>query len=54
VCQEERLFSHLTQKQREDRYDMNQLRTEPWYQTRMRGGDQDVMVSSVESGRDIE
>jgi len=30
VYQEDRLLSHLTQKQRDDRYDVNQLRTEPW------------------------
>jgi len=30
VYQEDRLVSHLTQKQRDDRYDLNQLRTEPW------------------------
>jgi len=30
VYQEDRSVSHLTQKQRDDRYDLNQLRTEPW------------------------
>jgi len=30
VCQENRLVTHLTRKQRHDRYDLNQLRTEPW------------------------
>jgi len=30
VCQEDRSVSHFTQKQRDDRYDLNQLRTEPW------------------------
>ena len=29
VYQEDRSVSHLTQKQRDDRYDLNQLRTEP-------------------------
>jgi len=30
VCQEDRsVFSHLTRKQRDDRYDLNQQRTEP-------------------------
>jgi len=26
---DERLFSHLTRKQRDDKWDLNQLRTEP-------------------------
>ena len=30
VYQEDRSVSHLTLKQRDDRYDLNQLRTEPW------------------------
>ena len=30
VYQEDRSVSHLTRKQRDDRYDLNQLRTEPW------------------------
>ena len=30
VCQEDRSVSHLTRKQRVDRYCLNQLRTEPW------------------------
>ena len=30
VCQEDRSVSHFTRKQRDDRYDLNQLRTEPW------------------------
>jgi len=30
VYQEDRLFSYLTRKQRDDRYDLIQLRTEPW------------------------
>ena len=30
VCQEERSVTHLTRKGRDDRYDLNQLRTEPW------------------------
>jgi len=30
VCQEDRSVSHLTRKQRDDRYDLNQLRTELW------------------------
>ena len=30
VCQEDRSVSHFTGKQRDDRYDLNQLRTEPW------------------------
>ena len=29
VCQEERSVTHLTRKGRDDRYDLNQLRTEP-------------------------
>ena len=28
VCQEDRSVSHFTRKQRDDRYDLNQLRTE--------------------------
>ena len=30
VCQEDRSVSHFTRKQRDDRYDLNQLRREPW------------------------
>jgi len=30
VCQEDKSVSHLTRKQRDDRYDLNHLRTEPW------------------------
>ena len=30
VCQEDRSVTHLTRKGRDDRYDLNQLRTEPW------------------------
>jgi len=30
VYQEDRSISHLTRKQRDDGYDLNQLRTEPW------------------------
>jgi len=30
VYQEDRSVSDLTRKQRDDRYDLNQLRTEPW------------------------
>ena len=30
VCQKDRSVSHLTRKGRDDRYDLNQLRTEPW------------------------
>jgi len=30
VCQEDRSVIHLTRKGRDDRYDLNQLRTEPW------------------------
>ena len=30
VCQEDRSVTHLTRKGRDARYDLNQLRTEPW------------------------
>jgi len=30
VYQEDMWVSHLTRKQRDDRYDLNHLRTEPW------------------------
>jgi len=30
VYQEDRSVSHLTRKRRDDRYDLNQLRTKPW------------------------
>ena len=30
VCQEDRSVSHFTRKQRDDRHDLNQLRTEPF------------------------
>jgi len=30
VVYQDRSVSHLTRKQRDDRYDLNQLRTEPW------------------------
>jgi len=30
VCQEDKSVTHLTRKGRDDRYNLNQLRTEPW------------------------
>ena len=54
VCQEDRSVSHFTRKQRDDRYDLNQLRTEPWIPNQDETGDQDVMVDSVESSREVE
>ena len=48
VCQEERSVTHLTRKERDDRYDLNQLRTEPWMPSQ---DDRRVMVNSVESCR---
>jgi len=36
VYQEDRSVSHLARKQQDDRYDLNQLRTEPWIPNRMR------------------
>jgi len=30
VCQEDRSVTYLTRKGRDDRYDLNQLRTVPW------------------------
>jgi len=30
VCQEDRSVTHLTRKEQDDRYDLNQLKTEPW------------------------
>jgi len=30
VYQEDKSVSHFTRKQQDDRYDLNQLRTEPW------------------------
>ena len=37
-----------------DRYDLNQLRTEPWIPIQDETGDQDVMVNSVESCREVQ
>jgi len=56
VYQKDRSVSHLTRKQRDDRYDLNQLRTEPWIpnQEERRSSDQDIMVNSVESSREVE
>ena len=54
VCQEDRSVSHFTRKQRDDRYDLNQLRTEPWIPNQDEMGDQDVMVNSVESSGEVE
>jgi len=55
VCQEDRSVTHVTRKQRDDRYDLNQLRTEPWIPNQderpVNRGDQDVVVNSVESSR---
>jgi len=54
VCQENRSVSHFTRKQRDDRYGLNQLRTEPWipnqYERRVIKMSF-VMVDSVESSR---
>jgi len=54
VYQEDRSVSHLTRKQRDDRYDLNQLRAEPWIPNQDETGDQDVMVNSVESSTEVE
>ena len=58
VYQEDRSVSHLTRKHRDDRYDLNQLRTEPWIAMDTKPGietsDQDVMVNSVKSSREVE
>ena len=53
VYQEDRSVSYLTRKQRDDRYDLNQLRTEPWIPIQDETGDQDVMVNSVKSCREV-
>jgi len=50
VYQEDWLFSRLTEKQREDRYDLNQLRTEPWTPNQ----DERPVISSVKSSRKVE
>ena len=42
--QEDRSVTHLTRKGRDDRYDLNQLRTEPWMANQDERR-QDVMVS---------
>ena len=52
VCQEDRSVTHLTRKGRDERYDLNQLRTEPWMPNQDER--QDVMVNSVESCREVE
>jgi len=51
VCQEDRSVSHFTRKQRDDRYDLNQLRAEPWIPNQ---DERRVVVNSVESSREIE
>ena len=52
VYQEDRSVLHLTQKQRDDRYDLNgnQLRTEPWTPNQ----DERPVISSVKSSRKVE
>jgi len=42
VCQEDTPVLHLTRKQRDNRYDLNQLRTEPWIPNQ---DDRRVMIS---------
>ena len=56
VCQEDRSVPHLTRKGQDDRCDLNQLRTEPWMpnQDERQVINQDVMVNSVESSREVE
>jgi len=44
----------LTRKQQDDRYDLNQLKTEPWIPNQDEAGDQDVMVNSAENSRKVE
>ena len=44
VYQEDRSVSHLTRKQRDDRYDLNRLRTEPWIPNQDETSDQDVTI----------
>ena len=53
VYQKDKSLSHLTRKQRDDRYDLNQLRTEPWIPNQEVTSDQDVMVNCVESSREV-
>ena len=48
VYQEDRSVSHFTRKQRDVRYDLNQLRTEPWIPN------QDVVVNGVKSSKEVE
>ena len=35
---DDKVVLHLTRKERDDKYDLNQLRTEPWIPIKMRGG----------------
>ena len=53
VCQEDRSVRHLTRKGRDERYDLNQVRTEPWMPNQDERC-QDVMVNSVESCSEVE
>ena len=54
VCQEDRSVSHFTRKQRDDRYDLNQLRTEPWIPNQDERRVIKMVVNSVESSREVE
>ena len=58
VCQEDRSVSHFTRKKRDDRYDLNQLRTEPWIpnqdERRVIKMSWSIYIYSVESSRKVE
>jgi len=54
VHQEDRSVSHLIWKQRDDRYDLNQLRTEPWIPNQDERPVIKMSWSSVKSSREVE
>ena len=54
VHQEDRSVSHLIWKQRDDRYDLNQLRTQPWIPNQDERWVIKMSWSSVKSSREVE
>ena len=52
MYQEDRSVSYVTWKQRDDRYNLNQLIAEPWIPNEDER--RVIMVNSVESSREVE
>ena len=53
--QEEKLLLHLTRKERDDKYDLNQSKAEPWMPNQDdRRAEQYVVINGIKSCRELE